>query len=429
MPIDVDAVTRSLSPIHLRSVVESTARINVWQGSVRSGKTVSSLLKFLIAVANAPTSGRILIFGKTREAVNRNVFAVLCDPLLFGPLARLIKYNAGAPTATILGREVDVLGANDSKAEPKVRGMTLCLAYGDELTTIPEAFFTQVLARLSVKGAQLFGTSNPDSPNHWLRKKYLLRIGELNLRTWHSTLDDNPHLDPQYVSDLKIEYTGLWYKRYIQGLWVMAEGAIFDMFDEDRHIVRGNQLPAITRWLSLGVDHGTRNPFHAVLLGIGVDRRLHLTREWRWDSSLKRRQLSNVAYSRELRDWLHTVPVPQTELRGVRPERFIVDPSAADFRVQLANDGQPSIIADNDVQPGIRTLSSLLALDLLDIHESCVELLNEIPGYSWDDEKAEKGVEEPIKADDHGIDAARYAIHSTRGQWRPLLRHMLHLAA
>src|SRR5687767_3457815 len=187
MAIDLEAVGQSLSPIHLRSVVESTARLNIWQGSVRSGKTVASLLRFLIAVAAAPSSGRVLLFGKTRESVNRNVFAVLTDPALFGPLARLVKYNPGAPTGTILGRVVDVLGANDAKAEPKVRGMTLCLAYGDELTTIPEAFFTQVLARLSVRGAQLFGTTNPDSPAHWLRKKYLLRVGELNLRSEEHT--------------------------------------------------------------------------------------------------------------------------------------------------------------------------------------------------------------------------------------------------
>lgn len=426
MPIDLDQVTRSLAPVHLRSIVESTARINIWEGSVRSGKTVSSLLRFLIAVASAPTSGRILIFGKTRESINRNVFAVLQDPALFGSLALLTHYNAGAPTATILGREVDVIGASDAKAEPKVRGMTLCLAYGDELTTLPEAFFSQVLARLSVRGAQLFGTTNPDSRSHWLRQKYLLRVGELNLRTWHSTIDDNPHLDPDYVRDLKSEFTGLWYRRFILGEWVAAEGAIFDMFDDQVHVVTDRQMPHIQRWISMGVDHGTRNPLHALLLGLGTDRNLYITREWRWDSKKKRRQLSVAQYADELRNWLRTAPIPGTQALGITPERTVVDPSALELRVMLHQSGIATMVADNAVLPSIQALSSLFSLNLLRIHDSCTELLDEIPGYSWDDDSIE---EQPVKDADHGIDAMRYAAYSTRSIWRPLLRHQLILAA
>jgi len=429
MPVDLDVVTRSLSPIHLRSVVESTARLNIWQGSVRSGKTVASLLRFLLAVAAAPTSGRVLLFGKTREAVNRNVFSVLTDPALFGPLARLTRYNTGAPTGTILGREVDVLGANDAKAEPKVRGMTLCLAYGDELTTIPEAFFTQVLARLSVAGAQLFGTTNPDSPAHWLRKKYLQRVGELNLRTWHSTLDDNPHLDPAYVADLKIEYVGLWYKRFILGNWVQAEGAVFDMWDEDRHVIP--VLPEIHRWISIGIDYGTRNATAALILGAGRDGRLYLTHEWRHDPAIARRQLTDRGLSRELRRWLGALEVPGTTgLTGLAPEWTVVDPSARSLRLQLIEDGMTSAAADNSVLDGIRLMSSLLGNDQLRVHQSCKGLIEEIPGYAWDDKAVDRdGSDAPIKADDHSIDAARYAIKTPEVLWRPLLRSAVTLAA
>ncbi|EEP73514.1 phage terminase [Micromonospora sp. ATCC 39149] len=421
MAIDVDAVVRQLAPVHIRSIVESTARLNIWQGSVRSGKTVASLLRLLMAIAAAPSSGRVLLFGKTRESVNRNVFSVLGDPALFGPLAHLVKYNPGAATGSILGREVDVLGANDAKAEPKVRGMTLCIAYGDELTTIPEAFFTQVLARLSVAGAQLFGTTNPDSPNHWLRKKYLLRAGELNLRTWHSTLRDNPHLDPQYVRNLTTEYVGLWYKRFILGAWVQAEGAVFDMWDEDRHVIP--VLPAIHRWISLGIDYGTRNATAALILGVGQDGRLHLTHEWRHDPAVARRQLTDAGLSRELRAWLGRLQVPgATGLTGLRPEWTVVDPAAASLRLQLHEDGMTPALADNAVLDGIRLMSSLLGNDQLRVHASCRGLIDEIPGYSWDDKAAERGEDAPIKADDHSIDAARYAIKTPEVLWRPLLR-------
>jgi PBSX family phage terminase large subunit len=410
MPINIDAVARQLAPIHLRSIVESTARINLWQGSVRSGKTVSSLLRFLMAVAAAPTSGRILVFGKTRESIARNVFSVLCDPAIFGPLARLTTYNSGAATATILGREIDVLGANDATAEPKVRGMTLALAYGDELTVIPEAFFTQVLARLSVKGAQLFGTTNPDGPNHWLRRKFLLRQGDLNLRSWHSTLDDNPHLDPDYVRDLKAEYTGLWYRRFVRGDWCMAEGAIFDGWDEQRHIIRG-QVPDLVRLPGLGVDYGTTNPFAALMLGVTTDGRLCLAREYRWDSKLQRRQLTDAEYSERLRTWLG----------DDRPEWICVDPSAASFSTQLFRDGLMPVAADNSVVDGIRLVASLLARGLLVVHESCTGWCNEITGYSWDDKATAKGEDKPIKVDDHSLDAGRYVIKTTEQLWRPML--------
>jgi PBSX family phage terminase large subunit len=313
-------------------------------------------------------------------------------------------------------------------------------AYGDEIATWPEELWDMLGTRLSVAGAQFFGTCNPAGPVHWLKRNWLDRAamwlthdGELrrdivgdpvDLHRFSFVLADNPHLPPDFVSSLKRQYVGLFFKRYILGLWVPAEGAIFDMFDEKRHAVA--DLPLINRWISLGIDHGTRNPLHGVICGLGSDRRLHITREWRWDSAQKRRQLSDVEYSRELRQWLTTVPVPQTQLKGVRPERTVVDPSATAFRVQLHNDGLPSIIADNSVIPGISTLSSLFTLDLLDIHESCAELLLELPGYCWDDKAAKKGEDVPLKLADHGVDATRYAVHTTRSMWRPELRTLLH---
>jgi hypothetical protein len=115
--------------------------------------------------------------------------------------------------------------------------MTAAGAYVDEATLIEREFWDQLPARLSIKGAKLFATTNPDSPSHWLKKEFLDRAHELDLKHWHFTLDDNVALDPAYVSALKKEYTGLWYRRFILGQWVMADGAIYDMFDPDRHVV------------------------------------------------------------------------------------------------------------------------------------------------------------------------------------------------
>ncbi len=415
----------TLSAAQERSIAESTARINCWTGSVRSGKTIASLLRFLIYVANAPRGGHLVIVGKTSDTIARNVFEPLMDPSLTGPVARRIFYTRGAVTGNILGRRVEIISANDVRSESRLRGLTCAGAYVDEATLIPEAFWDQLLARCSVPGAMIFATTNPDAPNHWLRKRFLLRSHELDLRWWHFTLDDNPSLDPLYVANLKAEYTGLWYRRYVLGEWCMAEGAVFDMWDPDRHIV--HELPLMERWLGVGIDYGTVNPFSALLAGVSVpdatgQRRVYLAREWRWDSRAERRQLTDAEYSAKVSEWLDTVPDPYGPgTVGLRPEYIVVDPSAASFVTQLMHDGLMPRLGDNAVLDGIRTVSNLIASDHLRVHDSCAGWLGEVGSYSWDDKKAEKGDDAPVKLDDHSIDASRYILHTTQAAWMPLM--------
>lgn len=422
--IDLDQVTRTMSPKQIRSIVESASvRIALWAGAVRSGKTIASLLAFLIALAAAPDQGLVLICGKTLQSIERNVIEPLQDKALFGPLAALVHHTRGANTAVILGRTVWLIGANDAKAEGKIQGLTACLAYVDEATLIPQGFWTMLLSRLSVPGARLLATTNPNGPAHWLRKDYLQRVGELNLAHWHFTLDDNPALDLDYVANLKAEYVGLWYRRYILGEWCLAEGAVYDMWDPARHVVP--LLPRIDRWLGVGVDYGTTNPTAALLLGLGAPedngrQRLYLTREWRHDSRTARRSLTDVELSAGMRTWLHDLPVPGTEqLTGVAPEYWVVDPSAASLRLQLYRDGVTPRLADNAVLDRIRLVSSLLGADALRVHESCTGWINEIPGYSWDPKAAEKGEDEPIGVDNHSLDAGGYVINTLESMWRP----------
>lgn len=408
-----------LSEKQERSIAQSTARINIWAGSVRSGKTIGSLIRWLTYVATAPRGGDLLVMGKTFDTVARNIFGPLQNPVITGPAARLIKYTRGASTATILGRTVEVITFNDKSAENRVRGLTGAGAYVDEATLMPENVWDQLLARLSVPGAKLFATTNPDNPSHWLRKKFILRQGELNLRHWHFTLDDNHALDPEYVANLKAEYVGLWYRRFILGQWVQAEGAVYDMWDPDLHVVTFEQVPIIRKWLGVGVDYGTVNPFDALLGGIGVDSRIYFVSEYRHDSRLARRQLTDPELSAAMRTWLTRVRYPRSQLRGVAPEVVCVDPSAASFRLQLYRDGMPAMSANNAVLDGIRTFSALIAADKVRVvGDACPALVDEIPGYAWDDKAAERGEDAVIKVDDHSCDAGRYLLHTTRSRWR-----------
>lgn len=399
---------------------DTDATINICEGAVRSGKTIVTLLRWAEHVAQAPKIGEVIVTGKTAQTVGRNVFGPLMDPSVVGPtIAKAVSYNIGAPTGTMFGRTVHVIGANDAKAEPKVRGITGCSGYADEITTLPEDYWNQFVARMSVPGAQIFGATNPDSPMHWLREKWL--FNNRDVKTWHFQLEDNPYLAPGYVEFIKRSYQGLWYKRFILGEWVAAEGAVYDMFDDDRHIVPAALIPPIQQWICVGLDYGTTNPLHAVLIGLGIDRRLYVVSEYRYDSRAKHRQRTDAEYSRDVRDWVSRVEIPGTDLTGISPRYWVVDPSATSFRVQLHADGIASWAAANEVLDGIRTVSRLLGNGQLLISDACPELIREIYGYSWDPKAQEKGEDKPLKVADHGVDALRYGLHTTEGVWRTLV--------
>lgn len=399
----------------------STKRVNVTEGSIRSGKTIVTLLRWAIFVVNSSNIGELVMVGRTRDSVWRNCISPLQSSELFGPLADNVLGNHGAPTVTIMGRKIHVLGASDVKAEKVIRGMTVSGAYVDEATTLPEEFFTQLLGRMSVRNARMFASTNPDNPAHWLKAKFLDRLEKLpDWGSWHFTLDDNPSLSEDYVRSIKAEFTGLWYKRFIEGQWVAAEGAVFDMWDEDKHVVPWAELPPMHQVISVGIDYGTSNATAAILLGLGTDGILYAIDEWSWDAKLTHRNLTNAELAEQLIEWLGTAHTPDDT--GGDPRFIIVDPSALSFRTELSAQGTPSTMADNDVKYGLRSLMSMLAEGQMKISDRCAGLIKEIPGYAWDPKATEAGEDKPIKVADHHIDAWRYATVTTEQFWIHKLR-------
>jgi PBSX family phage terminase large subunit len=422
------ATRPKLSEAQLRSIARSTGRINIWEGATRGGKTFASLLRWLAYIASPDSPrGELAMVGRTRETIGRNALLQLQDPALFGAAAAQVKYTLGAPVATILGRRVHLFGANDSQAEAKVRGGTFAGMYGDELTLLPRAFVLQAFNRLSIPNSRFMGTTNPSAAAHWLRTEFLLRASEpgMDLRQFHFALDDNPSLSAEVKAGIRATNTGLDYRRFVLGEWCNAEGSVFSMFDPARHVV--DVLPVMKRWIAAAVDHGTVNPFAAVVLALGADRRLYFVAEWYWDSRARGRQLADVEYSAKLREFFSSVRHPGSQLYGIRPERVIVDPSAANFIRQLWNDkdlfdGGLSVMgADNAVLDGIRLMSSLLATGRLMVHSSCKHLIGQLQSYSWDEQASAKGEDKPVKTDDHSVDSSRYALYTTRSLWRNLI--------
>lgn len=442
-----------LSPKQKACIRRSEHRINIWDGAIRSGKTLSSIIAWLDFCRYGPP-GPLAMIGKTLQTLGRNVLDVIDE---LHPAA--IKYTRGASTAIIMGRLVHLFGANNATAETKIRGLTLAGAYLDEATLVSEPFFAQLLGRMSVTGAKLFCTTNPDSNRHWLMQKYIKRAGELSLIRHHFALTDNPSLSQEYLDAISKEFTGLWRKRFIEGLWVGADGAIYDLWDEEAHTIPRAYLGAknadgawvtrpgvqIERVLMAGLDYGQTHQTRAYLLGLArvtVDDQGRILPDGatQGQPSTTRHTLIVIdefapghmtvgKHADEFQRWLKEQPVPLWR----SPEWVAVDPAAKVFRTEMFERGVATLPASNSVLPGIQTVASLLGSGGLYVtQEACPHLVDRLPQYLWDEKATERGETKPVKEDDDEADALRYTVMSCLREWRdlvPLSNAALGLAA
>lgn len=403
------------SPKQLDVMFGEWSYINVLEGSVRSGKTVSSLPAWVHYVSQAPRGGALAMVGKTERTLKRNILDPLVD--MFGTHA--VQLSLGSGEATICGRKVYLFGSSDVRSEFNIRGGTWAGAYCDEATLYSEDFFMMLLSRLSVPGSRLFVTTNPDSPFHWFKTKLLDREAELNaknpgyLKRWQFRLEDNYNLDPDYVSRLKAQYVGMWYRRYILGEWCLAEGAVYSSHLKPECLVRQQDVPFITQYY-VGVDYATSAHTAFVLVGVGIDNNLYVLQEYYHSGDVTGDPKTDLEYVQDLYHFL-----------GHRlPKRIFVDPSAKHFIVQLSRFGDTPLRQgfNRDVLYGIRCVTTLLGAGKLRIVESaCPNLLTEIGSYSWDSKSSLRGEDKPIKQKDHLLDGLRYAVVGMYSIWRPWL--------
>jgi len=405
----------TLSPKAYESISGSDARINIWHGAVRSGKTINSLIAWVGRLCRRPLNAQYMMVGRTTDALRRNCIVPLIN--LVG--ASNVDYSPYRNQMKLFGRTIHLVGANDDRAADTIRGITLADAYGDELSTWPESVFAMLLTRLSVKGARFYGTSNPDSPGHWLKKRYLDRakavIGRegIDLKAWHFKLSDNLALDPTYVEALKTEFSGMWYRRFVEGEWVQAEGAIYDNIKLSS-LVKADS-PSVLMAIRRGeryfaIDYGTTNPFVCLDCYI-YDDKAYIVNEYRFDSAKAGTQKSDSEYAFDLTLFTH---YPD----DIFPISCIVDPSATSLRLELSQAGFSVTNGNNKVIDGIRQVYTMFSQDRLYIVEDkCASLIEELKGYRWDARASMSGVERPIKDKDHGPDALRYFI-ATKGMAR-----------
>lgn len=381
------------SPLQIKSFKESTAKINIWEGAVRSGKTYISLWRFLDELSNGP-EGSYALITRTYDAFKRNVL-----PELIQIIGGSVNYYKGDRELKIFGKTVHVIGADDERAEAKIRGPTFSGAYVDEITIIPESVFKMLISRCAMKGAKIFGTTNPDSPYHWLKRDYL--DNNVDVKSWKFTLVDNPMLTVENQEYLKRQYKGLWYQRFIEGKWVQAEGTIYDYFDEKIHVT--DRAPSYTSSYFMGIDYGTTNPCVFLLIGHDPSRypNFWVEDEYYFDSRVHQRQKTDTEYADDLAKFI-----------GNRPIKAIyLDPSAVSFRIELQKQGIMNLYeANNKVLDGIRFVSQMLSNGAIKILANCKHTIQEFQSYVWDKKATDRGEDKPKKQNDHCMDALRYAL-------------------
>lgn len=233
-------------------------RLNLLEGSVRSGKTWISLILWAMWIASRPKGHLYLMTGKTMQTLKRNCLLPLQE--LVGE--NNLSFSLASKEGQLFGRKMMLEGANDAKSENKIRGITLGGAYADELTLYPEDFFVMLLSRLSVPGAKFFGTTNPDKPRHWLKVKYM-DDKAVNMLCFKFLIDDNTMLDKEYIESIKKEYQSVFYERFINGAWVSAEGCIYTTFADNSKRFIVDKAPTDLAIVTIGFDFGGNGSAHA----------------------------------------------------------------------------------------------------------------------------------------------------------------------
>ena len=411
-------------------------RLNLLIGSVRSGKTVTANYAFIKLFPNINKDGDIFLIGRTLGSLERNVI----NPLRVA-IGEDFSFSKHKSQAQLWGRIIHCFGANDEQAKDAIQGSTCAFAYGDEVTLWPKSFFSMLDSRLSPKGALFVGTSNTDSPYHYLKADYIDRQDKgVDVKVFNFYLHDNSKanggfLEDSFIQNISTNYTGLWYKRYIENKWCVAEGAIYDFFDDDTHVI--SHAPAIPDWYDITIDYGTSNPTVFLLVGTTtktIRPSVWAEKEYYYNSVKEERQKTDSEYAKDLVyfvapftsniDSIIEYRFGMEELLRLKSERIrdvplvniIIDPSAASFALELQRWGFTGIIdADNSVVDGIRTVSRVLKSRQAAICQDCKNLIKEMKSYRWDNKAQLIGIDKPIKKFDHAPDAFRYKLHTTFG--------------
>ena len=378
-------------------------------GSIRAGKTLAMSISFVIWAMSTFDNMNFAICGKTIGSLRRNVINDLKRTAAGRGYRVLDKRGDNLLVITRGSRRnlFYLFGGRDESSQDLIQGITLAGCLFDEVALMPESFVNQATARCSVKGSKLFFNCNPADRLHWFKLRWINKYKRNRMLYIHFTMDDNPSLDVATKDRYANMYTGVFYRRYIEGLWVAAEGRIYDMWDPVENSYDQKDLDASDYANSgfrryIAVDYGTANPM-VFLDALDDGHTFWIRNEYYYDGrkNINQKSKTDAEYADDFEAFVgHDLGVT-----------VIIDPSALSFRTELRNRGYRVKEADNDVINGIRVMSTLIKKRMVRIQRGmCPNFEREIESYVWDEKAAQRGDERPVKENDHAMDAARYLI-------------------
>lgn len=391
---------------------ESDAFINIAHGSVRSGKTIAATFRFLIFILKSDYH-EFMISGKTRDTIERNVVRDLIR-MIEGNIP--YKYSKFDNYIQIGDNRVWLIGFNDEGATEKVRGMTVGGWYADELTSASKSTVEMAITRCSVEGAKMFWTMNPESPYHFIYTDYITNTDLINsgtVKCWHFTLEDNLHLSKKYVEELKRvnRKSQVNYKRNILGEWVIAEGAIYDMFDENIHVI--DKVPECDE-INICCDYGVSTVTTFGVMGIKKDIKqgntYYLIEETYYDATVH-----GVAQSDS--DRVNDLIRLQNKYGLNRRSTIYLPHDAASLKAECRKDKRITMKVRTyapDTFKDIHTIQNLFNNNRFYLHKSCKNSITQAQTYSWDLKAQQRGEDKPLKIDDHCCDMWRGGILGPR---------------
>ena len=412
-------VTGAFSDKALDFVYNSDAFINIAHGSVRSGKTIAATWRFLSHIALTDYD-EFMISGKTRDTIERNVIRDLIR-MIDGSLP--YKYRKFDNYLEIESKKIWLIGFSDEGATEKVRGMTVGGWYADELTSASKSTVEMAITRCSVDGAKMFWTMNPESPYHFIYTDYITNQDLLDsgtVKTWHFNLDDNLHLSPKYVEELKRvnRKSKVNYKRNILGQWVIAEGIIYDTFDEDQHVYDGSiDVDEVNICCDYGVSTVTTFGVMGIKKDIKNGNSYYLMEETYYDAQQK-----GVAQSDS--DRVEDILKLQTKWGLGRKNTIYLPHDAASLKAQCRQDKRIRMKVRTYAPNTFRDINQIQDLfndNRFHIHRSCKNSITQAQTYCWDTKAQQRGEDKPLKVDDHCPDMWRGGIFGPRHNRRKVI--------
>lgn len=373
----------------------------ICDGSVRSGKSLSMTIGFILWSCSEFNGQTFAVCGKTAGSIQRNVILPM-QQWLEGVAKISLKLSRSCFDVTMNGKtnRYYFFGGKDESSYMLIQGMTLAGVMFDEVALMPKSFVEQALARCSVTGSRFWFNCNPDSPQHWFYQEWILQLDKKNASYLHFTMDDNYSLSPAVKKRYESLYTGVFRERYIEGKWCAAEGIIYDCW-KDEYIIDGFSAPEWCQWY-ISMDYGTVNPCSMGLWCITDDMAVRIA-EYYYDSRKEKYSRTDEEHYAELEKLAEIIGID--EIQAV-----IVDPSAASFIECIRRHGRFNVRkANNDVLSGIRRTSTLIRAGKLWVHKDCQGFLNEIKLYRWDEKSP---VDSVIKENDHAMDDTRYLVNT-----------------